>query len=318
VLLSLVAILIVAVSSRPLIYAFETNLGFVLLSKTINSQTQHNLLADAETWFQRSETMSDSMPVEAYQGLGLVAFHAGDDENASAHFRKAGLSAADMLAYGHTAAALNQPEDAQRWYKLTTQQFPNMGDAWYYLGLMYQEQGLLSQAQSAYAAGVSAPDRIEIGSSDLYFGLADMARLQNNYAYAQHLYEQALQSDSFSFQYAKVNTLDQLAAIYIRQQKYQKAIPLLEQAIDRSPSFDWPYFRLGTAYYLCCQDTERAISYLNQGIETSPDNPWGYVLLGDIYLAEGDRELARTLFRKSLELRPNWTVAEERLLAMDQ
>lgn len=308
----------IAVNGMSLAGAISANLGANALARFLIDQSNPELLADARTHFQRTTAIVQSSPPGVNRAMGLAALYADEEETATTALRRAGLSVDDILAYAHNAAEREDSHEAQRWYDFAVRYAPNSGDAWYYWGVFLQEQGELGPAEEAYSRGIEASDLIEIGRSDLYFGRADVRRLQRNFRDAQEDYEGALTHNQFSFIHTEAHTLDKLASIYLREARYDAAIPLLQEAIALVPSFDWPYFRLGTTYYNCCHDIDRALQFMNQGIAVNPNNPWGPLLSGDIYLMEGDRTMARTLYEKALEVEPDWRVAKERIAEMGE
>lgn len=318
VLVCLALMMGIAVNGASLASAINTNLGNNALAKFLVDQSDPVLLADALNHFQRQTGMMQLTPPRLDRAIGLAALYAEEETTATAALRRAGLTVDDLLAYAHNAAEREDTHEAQRWYDFAVRYAPNSGDAWYYLGIILQEQGKLRPAEVAYSRGLEASDLVEIGRSDLYFGRADVRRLQRNFLEAQEDYEAALTHNQFSFVHTKAHTLDKLASIYLREARYDAAMPLLQEAITLAPSFDWPYFRLGTTYYHCCHDVERALQFLNQGIAANPNNPWGHLLSGDIYLMEGDRTTARTLYEKALEVDPDWHIAKERIAEMDE
>jgi tetratricopeptide (TPR) repeat protein len=312
-LIALALLLGIVSNGASLISAINANWGANLLLEHLDQPLEPAVLDNAQARLERALEDASFPSATRYRMLGLIALRSGEYEKARVAFEQAELTAADLLAYGHSANHLAQEEDARRWFEFAVRYDADSGDAWYYWGLSLQDQRELAQAEQAYTAGISAPHRTEIGLSDLYFGRAEVRRLQQKYAAAQEDYERALALNQFTFAYAEIHSLDKLASIYLRQARYAAAIPLLQQAIAQQPSFDWPHYRLGTAFYECCGDVEQALQYLDQGIAANPDNPWGYLLSGDIYLAEGDRAEARSLYQKALEINPDWPAAAERL-----
>ncbi len=317
-LIALALLLGIVSNGASLVSAIDANRGANLLLKYLDQPVEPAVLDNAQARLERAVEHAGLPSAGRHRMLGLIALRSGEYEKAQVAFEQAALTAADLLAYGHSANHLAQEEDARRWFEFAVRYDADSGDAWYYQGLSLQDQRELDQAEQAYTAGISAPHRTEIGLSDLYFGRAEVRRLQRQYAAAQKDYEQALLLDQFSFAYTKNHSLDKLASIYLREKQYAAAIPLLERAIAREPSFDWPHYRLGMAHYECCGDVELARHYLDQGIGANPSNPWGYLLSGDIYLAEGDPTTARSLYDKALELNPGWKAVEERLGKIDE
>src|SRR4030095_1072730 len=96
-----------------------------------------------------------------------------------------------------------------------------------------------------------------------------------------------------------------LASLYRQQKQYNRAIPLLEQIVARSPDNDRYRFTLGAAYDEA-NDKERAIAEMRRAIDLNPRNAAALNYLG-YTLADmgGQLDEAERLIRRAPELQPN-------------
>jgi len=101
---------------------------------------------------------------------------------------------------------------------------------------------------------------------------------------------------------------------YHMQGKVQQAIAECKLAIEVDPDFGNPYNDIG-AYLIGLERYDEAIPWLEQAITAKRYDPrhFPYFNLGRVYLAKGLLNRARELFRKSLEIEPRYTLARQAL-----
>jgi Tfp pilus assembly protein PilF len=101
---------------------------------------------------------------------------------------------------------------------------------------------------------------------------------------------------------------------YHMQGKVQQAIDECKLAIEVDPNFGNPYNDIG-AYLIGLERYDEAIPWLEQAITAKRYDPrhFPYFNLGRVYLAKGLLNRARELFRKSLEIEPRYTLARQAL-----
>jgi Tfp pilus assembly protein PilF len=101
---------------------------------------------------------------------------------------------------------------------------------------------------------------------------------------------------------------------YHMQGKIPEAIGECKRAIEIDPDFGNPYNDIG-AYLIEQERYDEAIPWLEQAIAAKRYDPrhFPYFNLGRVYLAKGLLNRARELFRKSLEIEPRYTLARQAL-----
>jgi Tfp pilus assembly protein PilF len=98
------------------------------------------------------------------------------------------------------------------------------------------------------------------------------------------------------------------------QGKIQEAIAECKLAIAVDPEFGNPYNDIG-AYLIELERYDEAIPWLEQALTAKRYDPrhFPYFNLGRAYLAKGSINQAREMFRQSLEIEPRYTLARQAL-----
>lgn len=98
------------------------------------------------------------------------------------------------------------------------------------------------------------------------------------------------------------------------QGKIQEAIAECKLAIAVDPEFGNPYNDIG-AYLIELERYDEAIPWLEQALTAKRYDPrhFPYFNLGRAYLAKGSINRAREMFRQSLEIEPRYTLARQAL-----
>jgi Tfp pilus assembly protein PilF len=101
---------------------------------------------------------------------------------------------------------------------------------------------------------------------------------------------------------------------YHFQGKIEDAIVECKRAIAVDPDFGNPYNDIG-AYLIDLQRFDEAIPWLEQAIAAKRYEPrhFPYFNLGRVYASKGQINRARELFQKSLEIEPQYTLARRAL-----
>jgi len=84
------------------------------------------------------------------------------------------------------------------------------------------------------------------------------------------------------------------------------------RAIELNPKHTSAHILLGVAYYTRDKDVTMAEAEIRQALELSPQNKWAYVHLGDIYRQEGRMDEAAVMYKRALEIDPEFEAARQR------
>ena len=134
------------------------------------------------------------------------------------------------------------------------------------------------------------------------------AQMDGDYDRAVEMYQKSIAL------YPTAEAYTFLGWTYHMQGKVQQAIAECKLAIEVDPDFGNPYNDIG-AYLIGLERYDEAIPWLEQAITAKRYDPrhFPYFNLGRVYLAKGLLNRARELFRKSLEIEPRYTLARQAL-----
>jgi Tfp pilus assembly protein PilF len=101
---------------------------------------------------------------------------------------------------------------------------------------------------------------------------------------------------------------------YHFQGRIDEAVAECKLAIQVDPDFGNPYNDIG-AYLIGLEKYDEAIPWLEQAIKAKRYEPRHFPLfnLGRVYLAQGFLSRAREMFQQALEIEPDYTLARESL-----
>ena len=137
---------------------------------------------------------------------------------------------------------------------------------------------------------------------------AYQAQMQGDYDRAVELYRESLALHPT----AEAHTF--LGWTFHFQGKIDEAIAECKRAIEIDPEFGNPYNDIG-AYLIGLERYDEAIPWLEQAIVAKRYEPrhFPYFNLGRAYLAKGSINRARELFKQALEIEPRYALARQAL-----
>tara|TARA_R110000868_G_scaffold378658_6_gene644199 strand:+ start:1856 stop:3751 length:1896 start_codon:yes stop_codon:yes gene_type:complete len=103
---------------------------------------------------------------------------------------------------------------------------------------------------------------------------------------------------------AQVNSQFQIANRLIQQQRYEDALPILEQITNQEPEVFLFFDRLIECYTQLKQ-YDTAINLIESNIRKGRDVGQSNILLGELYHLQGDTTIAYSVWEKNLEQYPN-------------
>jgi tetratricopeptide (TPR) repeat protein len=141
-----------------------------------------------------------------------------------------------------------------------------------------------------------------------WFQEAYQAQMEGDYDRAVELYQGSLALHPT----AEAHTF--LGWTYHFQGKFEEAISECKRAIEVDPEFGNPYNDIG-AYLIGLERYDEAIPWLEQAIRAKRYDPrhFPYFNLGRVYLAKGSINRARELLQQALEIEPRYTLARQGL-----
>jgi len=257
---------------------------------------------------------------QAYEALleGASAEETGDlDARSAEEWRRAGVTVEELLAQGEAARKAKLYDEAMVWYQRAMRLEPEMGDPWYYMGLLLGKQQQWSLALDAYQQAITLNHLRQVSASDPYCQLAIIYHWHQKPPRTEEALtalETALAIDSFH----SVRSAAHCHYVYGyilrgRNTPPQDWIAQFQLATELDPNHLWAHILLGIALYKYDNDVANAEIYLKRAWEIAPDSSAPPYHLGEIYRQEGRTHEAIAMYEKALDADPAFAAARERL-----
>jgi tetratricopeptide (TPR) repeat protein len=236
-----------------------------------------------------------------------------------AKWSEMGVTAVDWIEAGEVARKAEQYETALTWYTWAERLSPERGDAWYYRGMVYQDQQRWSEALVAFERAIEVGHLKQVPQSSPHYraGVIYQQRLvPPQLEAAAAAFEKAAAADDFNAageaadcHYKLGNTLRELGA------PAESVLAAFERAVALDASHVWAHIQLGVSLYATAGDVHRAEDLFRTALELAPRNKWIYYYWGEMYRQEGRQE-AIQMYRQALEIDPEFERARQRLQAL--
>ena len=205
-------------------------------------------------------------------------------------------SAADLRVVGADYVILSDFGDADKWFSKAVEWDPGNVLGWYYLGRTKYNENRFEEAQKAFTECLKlAPKHVRaednLGLTWQALGRYDEAQQAYNNAIAWQV--DAPAKDPWPY-------ID-MGSLLVENNKPEKAVPYLQQAIDLVPSSPKAHQLLGKAY-LSLHDLPKAQNELEQAVKLTPDNGPAHYMLGQLYQKQGLSEKAKQEFARYSQL----------------
>ncbi len=233
----------------------------------------------------------DTTRSEYSSKVGNVYYEHKDISNALIWYKKAlAINPSDLeanLAYARINLILKKYETALNAVNIILKQDPNFAKAYYLKGLIYEDMGDLSKAESSYQTAI----QIDPNYSDAYLQLGFILEKKDDSTALQY-FDNAFRADS------NVLGLYAQAMYYQSHGQYALAKTKYRDCINVNPQFSHPYYNLGYIYLM--QDSlEKADEYFT--LCTSVDNTFAnaYYQKGIIDERKNKIQNAKANFRQA-------------------
>jgi tetratricopeptide (TPR) repeat protein len=208
------------------------------------------------------------------------------------------------------------------WYRQAMRLEPELGDPWYYVGLLYEDQGQWLQALDAYDRAYALGHLRQVYHSSPHYrvGMIYQWRLDpRQLESALEAYQAAVQENHFQAEWEAADCHFKLGEI-LRWQRHDpdEYMAKFQRAVELNPSHLWARILLGLAIYERDKDLAAAKAELLRAVELAPRKKDAYYHLGEIYRQENRVREARGMYEKALEIDPGFEAARERLAALDE
>jgi len=172
---------------------------------------------------------------------------------------------------------------------------PGAVDAYFQLGMSYNDLGLYDKATTAFTNALTyAP-----GDSAVYYQLGTVAA---NRGYTREAEGYFLEGLKINPDHALI--LMSLGRLYLSTNQVPSAISVLRQATQREPAMWEGWYELGRAH-MKAREWKVALSALEQGRQWNPDAAEIYSAMASCYLKTNKKAEARQMVREALQRNPN-------------
>jgi tetratricopeptide (TPR) repeat protein len=273
---------------------------------------------------EKSDTGPALPPTPLNEAIGL--FQARKLPDAQAAFAKIAVAEpknAEAAQYlGLLALMRNDPEQAVLWLEKATQLAPAnsyycrlLGDAY---GLSAQKAGVFSKFGFAKKCLASYDKAVELDPANLD---ARASRVEY-YRQAPGIVGGGM--EKAYAEAAEIRRRDPLRGamvlenLYIGEKKYAEAFALLDELIAQSSANTVPLYQVGRLAAISGQQLDRGEAALKEYFQhtPAPDEPPLYNAhwrLGTLYERKGDKAAARAEYETALQLRPDYSLAQNAL-----
>lgn len=221
----------------------------------------------------------------------MIALEAVEDGNYSLAENllssKSNVKAHFLILKGEKARLQKRYKNALWWYKQALLLEPEIGDPWYFQGLMLEENNNFDEALLLYEEALSANKFYRTDYSDILYRIGFIYQDKKEPQKALHLFDLALDENSFFNDKTKAAAYYERGIIYDQlgyDPKFAKGE--YEKAVLLSPSHRWARLRYGYAIYWTTGDISAAEDEILSALQRWPKDPyrkWPYIFLGEIY-----------------------------------
>ena len=235
----------------------------------------------------------------------------------------ASISASDLLGWGRQKQQVGALDESIYLYRWATEVEPDLGDAWYSLGRLYEAKEEWAEALDAYQRAATSWTWQAVGRSDAYVALGDLYRARwpdGQAGAAGDSYRQALAIAHFSDARLAAAAHYGLGELLLwREDDPRSATLHYRAALALRPADHWARLRLGYALYWGSGDVAAAETEILAAIDQWPDErhlKWPYYYLGELYEDAGLTPKAMTAYEQVVALDPADERVRRRLAAL--
>ncbi|MGN6618233.1 MAG: tetratricopeptide repeat protein [Ilyomonas sp.] len=294
----------------------------------------------AEKYFTEI-TKIDPQPVDAYFNLGLI-YYTSDPAKAIDNFKQVLiLSPKDSEAcynIGILYTDNNEHEKAVFYLSKCVELNPSNTAALNELGVIHYEVFKDYEKAKFYYESVL---KVDPNFSKAYYNLGLIDMVTENTETAIRFFEKAIELDGsiksayteLAKLYKKKNDFNKANEVlltcilklgedakiynsigvnYYTMAEDEKAVEFYKKAIALDEGFADAYFNLGLSYKML-NDYDNAINNFSKAIELNNNDFEAYSYLGEVYEKKGDTQKAKEFYSASIKIKPDYTVATEKL-----
>ncbi len=205
-------------------------------------------------------------------------------------------SATDLRVVGADYVLLSDYGDADKWFTKSTEWDPNNVLGWYYLGRTKYNENRFEEAIDAFQKCLQLSPKHVKAEDNLGLSLQGLGRNEE----AQAAFLKAIEWQSTETAKNPWPYID-FGSFLLENNRPEKAIPYLQNAIELTPDSAKAHQQLGKAY-LALRKLDKAQAELEESVKLEPDNSRAHYVLGQLYEKEGLRDKAKKEFARYAEL----------------
>ncbi|XP_074651440.1 protein O-mannosyl-transferase TMTC2-like [Tubulanus polymorphus] len=223
-----------------------------------------------------------------------------------------GIAVNPAKAWGNLANIYNSQgrvEEAESAYKAALSYRSNMADVHYNLGILLQERKRYQEAVESYKRAIHCRPRLTMAHLNLgivYGILGKLEEAEDVYRHCSTIDTTGLK-DPRLHESTKISALYNLARLLTDKNRNEDAIEIYQDAIKRRPSHYQPqslYNMLGEAY-MKLNRFEEARHWYKEALTSKPDHVPAHLTMGKLMQKMGKTAEAKAWFDKALILSPN-------------
>lgn len=314
-LFTLFALSITVVRGTSFLSFAKSNAGFSKLIQTTtmgSCGTSQQPLRQAEFFFRQAKSI-DVENRSAQRGLGMaLAAQNRKDEAVVAwtsinDWRTQEVMSQLLINCGEHKRALKQYKESLSWYKAAGTLTPNIGDSYYYIGIVQANMGLPQDALVSLEQTFSMPLTV-VGRSDVYYQIgwlqfrkSDPREMESALAAINRAIELDDFRDSRDQTLAHFERGDILRNLGLLNEARQE----FEYVLSYKPHHYYSHVWLGSIAWKEDNDIASAEDYLTRAISSSPKRETAYLWLGLMYEQTQQLPKAKTVYSQVITLYPS-------------
>ncbi len=241
---------------------------------------------------------------EAWRGLGYFWLISGDQDLALESWKRAGITARDLVLQGEAERRKDQFEEALTWFNLAAELDPDWGDAFFYLGWMHARAGDQVLAWRYLRKAENLPLEL-VGRSDIYYQLGKVEnRLWSGEQQPSALdyFTRAIVRNQFKYPYQSIDAHFQRGLLYRQNGWNEMALNELTYVIKKHPDHYPALVRLGYMAWEVEDDLGKAEGYFSVAIQVDSRQTAAYLGFAHVLEEAGQLTRAQEMYRKVLEI----------------
>lgn len=278
------------------------NTGFVQLNAGLTEKMERLPPAVEHSFAQALHLVPQDTPSLRGWGTGLV--YQNNIGQAVKLWQSSPVMAEEALAHcllSHTKGELALP-----WCRVATELNPQNADAWYLLGIAYNQNQSWSEALDAFAQASQLPNLTVSGGSGPYLksGIIYQWGVQELDA-ALAAYDQAIALNQFAQEEEAAEAYYRRGEVLLWQgEAPERYAGDFVTAVTLNPTFVQARIMYAVAQYKLNSDLALAEAEIQRALEIDPGNANAYLHLGDIYALAGLPEKATEMYETAVMLAP--------------